>query len=235
LEQTTLEDPEALNVELFSYIDFIKNPQLKNTVLSVLPEVGKSFFISVTAKAMHHAHKSRLLEHTVHGTRAGVALLKFYLDIPCNLAIASMILHDVGKVDEYSGDRAVSRTNNGNLQGHIILGYRIVRCTGSKNELDPVLLERLEHIVLGHQGQLEFGAALLLASPDVIFVSLFHNLDVKIGMISHLLTPTPETQIFSEGFPRFETQILVEKSLNPCLENGVPLSLSRPNLFSCAP
>ncbi|MDR0418049.1 MAG: HD domain-containing protein [Puniceicoccales bacterium] len=211
LEQTTLEDPEALKLELYSYIDSIKNPQLKNTVLTVFEDVGEPFFTSVAAKVMHHAYKSGLLEHTVHVTRAGVALLKFYPDIPCDLAIAGMVLHDVGKVEEYTGDLAVSRTKIGNLQGHIILGYRIVRRAGIKNELDPLLLERLEHIILSHQGQLEFGAVVLPSSPEAIFVSLIDNLDAKMGMVSHLLMSTPETQVFSERFPGLETQMLVEK------------------------
>jgi 3'-5' exoribonuclease len=211
LEQTTLEDPEALTAELYTQIDSIEKLQLRNTVLTALEEVDESFFTSVTAKVMHHAYKFGLLEHTVHVTRAGIALLKFYPDIPRDLAIAGMILHDIGKVEEYTGDLAVSRTKLGNLQGHIILGYRIVRRAGLKNELDPVLLERLEHLILSHQGQLEFGAVILPSSPEAIFVSLIDNLDAKMGMVSHLLASTPEMQIFSERFPGLETQMLVER------------------------
>jgi 3'-5' exoribonuclease len=211
LEQMSAEDPEDLKNELYSYMDSIQNPQLKATTCSVIEELGDKFFTSVAAKSMHHAYKAGLLEHTVHVTRAGAALLKFYTDIPRDLAIAGMILHDVGKVDEYEGDLAISRTKLGNLQGHIILGYRIVRRAGIRNELDPVLLERLEHIILSHQGQLEFGAAVLPSTPEAIFVSLVDNLDAKMGMVTHLLASTPESQIFSERFPGLETQMLVEK------------------------
>ncbi|MDR0740404.1 MAG: HD domain-containing protein [Puniceicoccales bacterium] len=211
LEQTTAEDPQDLKVELYTYVESIQNPQLKNTVHAVLEELGDKFFTSVAAKSMHHAYKSGLLEHTVHVTRAGVALLKFYTDIPSDLALAGMLLHDVGKVDEYEGDLAVSRTKIGNLQGHIVLGYRIVRRAGIKNELDPNWLERLEHIILSHQGQLEYGAAVLPATPEAIFVSLIDNLDAKMGMVTHLLNSTPESQIFSERFPGLETQMLVER------------------------
>jgi 3'-5' exoribonuclease len=211
LEQTTAEDPQDLKAELYAYVESIQNPQLKKTVHAVLEELGDKFFTSVAAKSMHHAYKSGLLEHTVHVTRAGVALLKFYTDIPSDLALAGMLLHDVGKVDEYEGDLAVSRTKIGNLQGHIVLGYRIVRRAGIKNELDPNWLERLEHVILSHQGQLEYGAAVLPATPEAIFVSLVDNLDAKMGMVTHLLNSTPESQIFSERFPGLETQMLVER------------------------
>jgi 3'-5' exoribonuclease len=211
LEQTTAEDPQDLKAELYTYVESIQNPQLKNTVHAVFEELGDKFFTSVAAKSMHHAYKSGLLEHTVHVTRAGVALLKIYTDIPSDLTLAGMLLHDVGKVDEYEGDLAISRTRLGNLQGHIILGYRIVRRAGIKNELDPNWLERLEHIILSHQGQLEYGAAVLAATPEAIFVSLVDNLDAKMGMVTHLLNSTPESQIFSERFLGLETQMLVER------------------------
>lgn len=213
LEQTSTEDPERLRQELFEYIESINHPLLQKTVRVALDDIGEAFFTSVAAKSMHHAYKSGLLEHTVHVTRAGVALLKVYPDIPYDLTVAGMILHDIGKVQEYAGDLAVTRTKLGNLQGHIVLGYRIARAAGLKCGLPTELLERLEHIILSHQGQLEYGAAVLPATPEAIFVSLVDNLDAKMGMVSHLLSSTPESQIFSERFPGLETQMLVERLL----------------------
>ncbi|MDR2807204.1 MAG: HD domain-containing protein [Puniceicoccales bacterium] len=210
LEQTSEEDPQALERELYSYVEMIQYPRLRQTVMDVFQELGESFLVSVAAKSMHHAYKSGLLEHTVHVTRSGVMLLDVYPQIPRDLAIAGMLLHDVGKVEEYEGDFAISRTKLGNLQGHIVLGYRIVRQAGMKCELDPNYLERLEHIILSHQGQLEYGAAILPSTPEAIFVALVDNLDAKMGMVSYLLRSTPETQVFSERFPGLETQMLVE-------------------------
>jgi 3'-5' exoribonuclease len=51
----------------------------------------------------------------------------------------------------------------------------------------------------------------LPSTPEAIFVSLIDNLDAKMGMVTHLLTSTPESQVFSERFPGLETQMLVEK------------------------
>jgi 3'-5' exoribonuclease len=211
LEQSSQEDPRELERELYTYMEMIGHPQLQNTVKSVIEELGESFLKSVAAKSMHHAYKAGLLEHTVHVTRAGVALLKLYPDIHKDLAVAGMLLHDVGKVEEYEGDLTVNRTKSGILQGHIVLGYRLVRRAGIKNELDSDLLERLEHIILSHQGQLEYGAAVLPSTPEAIFVSLVDNLDAKMGMVSQLLLSTPVTQLFSERFPGLETQMLVER------------------------
>jgi 3'-5' exoribonuclease len=107
LEQTTAESLQDLKTEFYGHVESIQNSQLKRTVYAVLEELGDKFFTSVAAKSMHHAYKSGLLEHTVHVTRAGAALLNFYTDIPRDLALAGMLLHDVGKVEEYEGDLAL--------------------------------------------------------------------------------------------------------------------------------
>lgn len=210
LEQNSQEDPVQLKQELDQYVQLIKNNILRKTVSDIFEELGDRFLTSVAAKSMHHAYKNGLLEHTVHVTRAGVKLLECYPDIPQDLAIAGMLLHDIGKVEEYEGDLAISRTKLGNLQGHIILGYRRVRRFGIKNNLDEAILERLEHIILSHQGQLEYGAAVLPSTPEAVFVSLIDNLDAKMGMVSALLMSTPKKQVFSERFPGLETQLLIE-------------------------
>ncbi|MDR0351329.1 MAG: HD domain-containing protein [Puniceicoccales bacterium] len=205
------EEPvEELAKELNDYIAMITNEKLRNTVTEVLDELGDKFINSVAAKSMHHAYKNGLLEHTVHVVRSGVALLKFYQNVPMDLALAGMILHDVGKVPEYIGDVAVERTKIGLLHGHVVLGYQLVRRFSLKNELEPEILDRLEHIILSHQGRLEYGAVVMPSTPEAIFVSLVDNLDAKMGMVSHLLRTTPVSQIFSEKFPGLESQLLVE-------------------------
>lgn len=211
LEQNSVESPDDLKSEMYQYINMIQHEILKQTIKDIFEEIGDIFYTAVAAKTMHHAYKNGLLEHTVHVTRAGVKLLECYSDIPKDLAIAGMLLHDIGKVDEYEGDLAVNRTKLGNLQGHIILGYRRVHKFGLKNNLNADILERLEHIILSHQGQLEYGAAVLPSTPEAIFVSLIDNLDAKMGMVTSLLMSTPKKQIFSERFPGLETQMLIEE------------------------
>jgi 3'-5' exoribonuclease len=51
---------------------------------------------------MHHAYKHGLLEHTVHVGRVVVVLLPLYPEIDADLALAGALLHDAGKVLEYT-------------------------------------------------------------------------------------------------------------------------------------
>ena len=73
---------------------------------------------------MHHAYRHGLLEHTVHMLQVGLALLPIYKEVDFDLAIAGIILHDIGKLEEYEGDIATKTTRLGTLQGHVVLGYK---------------------------------------------------------------------------------------------------------------
>ncbi|MDR2668124.1 MAG: HD domain-containing protein [Puniceicoccales bacterium] len=198
------ETSDSLREELNRYIDRIANEKLKKTVRVALEEVGSAFFVGTAAISMHHAYRCGLLEHSVHVTRAGVSLLPHYPFVNSDLAIAGMLLHDVGKAMEYCGDGAYERTKAGLLQGHVVLGYRIVRRAALEAQLDEDLLIQLEHIILSHQGMPEYGAAVLPSSPEGVFVALVDNLDAKMAMVEKALDCTAATMDFSEKIPGLE-------------------------------
>jgi 3'-5' exoribonuclease len=103
------------------------------------------------------------------------------------------------------------RSRKGILQGHVVLGYQLVRKAGLKAKLDPDRLERLEHIVLSHQGEPEWGAAVYAATPEAVFVSMVDNLDARMGMVQRALRQAGETDEFSERLPGLNSALLVRK------------------------
>lgn len=210
LIESSPEDVDVLWNELQGYINSIVHDGLRATVAQVMQEIEEPFKVCPAAVSMHHAYRSGLLEHTVHVTRAGNALLPLYPEINRDLAISGMLLHDVGKTIEYEGDMAIRRTRTGILQGHVVLGYRIVRKAAMQTKLDPIMLERLEHIILSHQGELEWGAAAMAATPEAVFVSMVDNLDAKMGMVQQVLRKCDATDTFSDYLPGLKSSVLVE-------------------------
>lgn len=210
LVESSPEDADALWKELQAYISMIAHDGLRATVAQVMEEIEGVFKICPAAVSMHHAYRGGLLEHTVHVTRAGNALLPLYPEINRDLAIAGMLLHDVGKTIEYEGGMAIKRTRTGILQGHVVLGYRMARKAAMQIRLDPVMLERLEHIILSHQGELEWGAAAMAATPEAVFVSMVDNLDAKMGMVQQVLRQSDAGDIFSDYLPGLKSSVLVE-------------------------
>jgi len=162
---------------------------------------------------MHHAYRHGLLEHTTHMARACRALLPLYPEVHADLAMAGILLHDTGKVIEYEGTLAIKRSRRGILQGHVVVGYQLARKAGMKTRLAPDLLERLEHIILSHQGEPEWGAAVYAATPEAVFVSMIDNLDAKMGMVQRALRQAGETDEFSERLPGLSSPLLTKKPL----------------------
>ena len=207
------ENSEALWAEFETFIEGIGHTDLRATVRAVFDDIGENFKWAPAAVAMHHAYRHGLLEHTTHMARACQALLPLYPEVHADLAIAGILLHDTGKVIEYEGTLATKRSRRGILQGHVVLGYQLARKAGMKVKLAPDLLERLEHIILSHQGEPEWGAAVYAATPEAVFVSMIDNLDAKMGMVQRALRQAGETDEFSERLPGLSSQLLTKKPL----------------------
>ena len=174
---------DELWAELQKAILQIQHEPLRTTVKTALADIEEDFRTIPAAISMHHAYRSGLLEHTVRMCRNCHALLPFYPEVDPDLALAGIILHDIGKALEYTGNLATSKSRLGHLQGHVVLGYRMVRRAALQSGLKESLVDRLEHITLSHQGELEWGAAVKADTPEAVFVSMVDNLDAKVGMV----------------------------------------------------
>ena len=211
LVEAAPEDGDLLWREFNGYADAITRPELRATVRGVIDEIGEAFRIAPAATAMHHAYRHGLVEHTVHMARAAKALLAVYPEVDPELAMAGILLHDTGKAIEYEGTLAVRRGRRGILQGHVVLGYQLVRKAALRAKLDADRTERLEHIILSHQGLLEWGAAALAATPEAVFVSMVDNLDARMGMVQRALRNAPAGEDFTERVLGLDTPLLVRK------------------------
>ena len=187
LVPASTESPTLLWEELLSHVEAINHSALRATALRVFNEIGPVFQECPAAISMHHAYRHGLLEHTVHVVRVARALLPLYPEVDADMALTGALLHDIGKTIEYTYERITKKSQAGLLQGHVVLGYRMVRKAALQSGLEEDLLERLEHIILSHQGELEWGAAVLASTPEAVFVSLVDNLDAKMGVVQHTL------------------------------------------------
>jgi len=203
------EDPDGLWQEFLGFAEAIGHPELRAAVRLVIDEIGEIFRTAPAATFMHHAYRHGLLEHTVHMARAARALLPLYPEANPDLSMAGILLHDAGKTIEYEGALVAKRGRRGILQGHVVLGYQLVRKAALRAKLDPERTERLEHIILSHQGKLEWGAAAMAATPEAVFVSMIDNLDAKMGMVQRALRNAPAGEEFTEKLLGLEAPLLL--------------------------
>ena len=90
------------------------------------------------------------------------------------------MLHDIGKIRELSDFPANDYTDEGQLIGHIIIGYEMV---SEKISLIPGFPEKtaneLKHCILAHHGELEYGSPKKPALMEAQALHFADNTDAK--------------------------------------------------------
>jgi 3'-5' exoribonuclease len=175
-------DPEASMAYLRQEIDSIGHPGLAGLLRAFFddPKLAEAFRRSVAARNVHHVYQGGLLEHTVKVVKITAFAASLYPSVNRDLAVAGAILHDIGKIRELDSGAEVGYTTEGYLLGHIAIGLLMIREKAAQlPELDPATLLELEHLMLSHHGEKEFGSPILPMTAEAMIVNHADNLDAK--------------------------------------------------------
>ncbi len=167
-------DLNTMKEELRKNIEEIQNEFLSKIISEIL--VGEKFekYVHVPAgKAWHHAYIHGLLEHTLEIMRICKLMCDIHPELDRDLMITAAILHDFGKVEELTYETNFNYTDKGKLIGHIVIAAIEIEKASDKIENFPTELKnKLLHLVLSHQGKLEFAAPVEPKMPEA--VALYH-------------------------------------------------------------
>jgi 3'-5' exoribonuclease len=183
-------DPAVMWGELRGHVNGISNPHVRGLLDAILDdeEIARRFRIAPAAKQIHHAFLSGLLEHVLSLCRLSKQVSPLYPFIDCDLMIAGCVLHDLGKIWELSYDRGFSYTAEGQLLGHMTIGLRIVADKLRAFPDFPAPLRTLiEHIIISHHGQLDFGSPKVPQFPEALLFHYLDDLDSKMECTRALL------------------------------------------------
>jgi 3'-5' exoribonuclease len=187
----TTKDTEKLFKEVKDILSRIKNIQLKALIDEFLADeqLMKKFKTAPAAISVHHNYLGGLLEHTHNILNVAVAILPFYPQVQAELVLTAVFLHDIGKTDELTYDISFSYTNTGQLLGHIAQALLMIKQKADRLEakgkkIDQNTMDSLNHIILSHHGQYEFGSPKLPATPEAFFVNYIDDLDAKINQVT---------------------------------------------------
>ena len=145
----------------------------------------------------HHAYQGGLLEHVVTMLNAADRILDLYPDVDRDLLLTGIFLHDVGKIDELSYDRAFAYTDEGQLVGHLVMGVemlrdKVERTSDLTGEPFPgELLLRLKHMIVSHHGALEYGSPKLPMTLEAVALHYLDNLDAKLHAFGREIRDDP--------------------------------------------
>jgi 3'-5' exoribonuclease len=175
-------NPEEMFTELRGLLAGMTNPHLKALLDLMLddPEIARRYKLAPAAKSVHHAYLSGLLEHVLSMAHLARMLGGHYKGIDADLLMAGVVLHDIGKIYELHYERSFGYTTEGHLLGHIHMGVLMV---GEKlrglPDFPSKLRVLLEHLILSHHGQLEYGSPKVPLFPEALLLHHIDNLDSK--------------------------------------------------------
>ncbi len=159
-------------------------PPLATLVLHLLTRYEPEFQVCPAARKNHHPYVGGLLEHTWSVARLALGALEVYPGLNRDLVLAGVILHDLGKIKEFTNPAAPELTIAGGLVGHIALGWDMVRQAARELDFpDDALLLHLEHILISHHGSLENGSPVPPRTPEALLVHELDDLDAKLKMM----------------------------------------------------
>ena len=171
-------------------VDAFRTEPLKKLVNAVLDEYGDRMIDCPAAFRLHHAIRGGLLMHTLSIVKLCECVASIYPVVDRELLISGAILHDVCKTDEFvisQSGLVDGYTAEGTLVGHLVMGAMMVDRIARENDIDRDTAMLLEHMLISHHGEPEFGAATRPLFLEAEILSELDSLDANIYEIESCL------------------------------------------------
>lgn len=163
-------------------IESITTPDLKDVLQAVVadPLVAERLPKWPAAKTRHHAWIGGLAEHTVEMLQIAERVARVFPQLDRDLLLAGVVLHDLGKLEELDLQASIVYSDAGNLEGHMVQGVRILDRALDATGCDGEIATLLRHLVLSHQGQLEYAAVTVPMLPEAIALHFIDQLSSQV-------------------------------------------------------
>jgi 3'-5' exoribonuclease len=132
----------------------IYDEPLQKVVVNLLfadKEVADAFRRAPCTRSGHHSYLGGLLEHTVAVGTLALETCQLHPRLDSDLLMAAALLHDVGKVREFTYGADFGLTEEGRLVGHLTIGAEMVGAASA--HLSPDRRAALVNCVLSHHGE----------------------------------------------------------------------------------
>lgn len=169
--------------EIYETVDGFEDEELRKIVRYLLHNRGESLLSAPAAVNMHHAERGGLLFHTLSMLRVAERICEVYPFLDRELLLSGVIIHDLGKIDEMQISDlglATKYTVQGELVGHLVKGAEEISKAATELGISEETEILLEHMVISHHGQPEFGAAKLPSFAEAEVLSVIDNLDATL-------------------------------------------------------
>ena len=198
--------PEEMRREIDETVDRMQSEPLRKITREMLRMAGDALAYFPAAQKMHHAERSGLLHHTTDMLRAAEQLIRAYPFLNGDLLRAGVILHDLAKLSEMKSDalgNVSDYSRDGLLVGHLVRGVSNLDEAARNVGVCGELLQLLEHMIISHHGQAEYGSPRAPMFPEAQVLHALDNLDAKLNEMRAIVDRTP-AGAFSERIPSLD-------------------------------
>ena len=189
-------DPDERLQEIRRLIDSMEDADYQSVARTMLERHLEAFRSIPAAKSVHHSFLSGLLMHTSNMLRLVDYLSGLYAGIiDRSLLLTGTLLHDFAKEREFtfSGLGMVTDYSlSGQLIGHLVMGAQEVQQCAESLGLPQEKSLLLQHMILSHHGEPDFGAAVRPMCAEAELLSLIDLVDSRMEIYAEALQELPE-------------------------------------------
>lgn len=191
---------ETLIERFNAHVNSVKNEDCQKILKYMIDKFGDKIYSYPAAVSIHHEYSSGLLMHSITMADLAVYLCPVY-DCDHDLMVTGCLLHDLGKIIELEGPIVYKYSTEGKLLGHISIMVAELRKAADELKIKSETPLLLEHMVLSHHGQQEFGSPVMPLTKEALLLSLIDNLDSKMVVVNKALSEVEEGNFTNKVFP----------------------------------
>lgn len=193
----TKRDRAEMFAEILRYCGQVKTSCLSALLHSFFGDekIAELFQKAPAAKGLHHTYIGGLLEHTLSVVRLLEMVAGHYEGLDKDLLITGGILHDIGKIYEFSYGRIVDYSDPGRLLGHIVIGLEMIdERIAMIPDFPEQIATELRHLIISHHGSLEYGSPKRPKTLEAIVVHYIDDLDAKVNAFQEYIKETGDEE-----------------------------------------
>lgn len=186
---------EAMFNELVSIASAFSDTDISLLVTTILNDNKEKLLYYPAAFKLHHAMRSGLLQHTLSIVRLAQSICRIYPFVDSDLLLGGAMLHDVAKLDELiAGETGIASgySVEGTLLGHLVKGAILVDKTAERLGVPHEKAVLLEHMLISHHGDPEFGAAVRPLFIEADILAALDRLDARIVEVNNAVSGVDE-------------------------------------------
>lgn len=192
---------DELRKNISDAVNQINNENISKIVNGMLNHYENDVYEYPAAAKIHHNFVGGLATHTSGMLKIANALADIYPFANRDYLIAGVILHDLGKIEEFTSPTITEYSTMGKLLGHIsIIDARLLEVGKELKLEDSEELLVLRHMVLSHHGAYEYGSPVLPETLEAELLTYIDNIDSKVEIIRKALEDVKEGEFSDKIF-----------------------------------